>query len=65
MECACCQGFMRRYIKVYLDCYQIQNKITELKANDIDPFLKEYLLKNNYDFKLDKDNYKLEINKKN
>ncbi len=36
----------------------------ELKANDIDPFLKEYLLKNNFDFKFDKDNYKVEINKK-
>jgi hypothetical protein len=47
-----------------IDCYQIQNKIMELKANDIDPFLKEYLLKNNYDFKIDKDNYKVEINKK-
>lgn len=55
---------MWRYIIFKKDCSQIQNKILELKANDIDPFLKEYLLKNNYDFKLDKDNYKLTVNKK-
>jgi hypothetical protein len=46
------------------DCYQIQKKIMDLKADDIDPFLKEYLMKNNYDFKFDRENYKLNINKK-
>lgn len=46
------------------ESHQIQQMILDLKANDVDPFLKEYLLKNNYDFKLDKENYKLHINKK-
>ena len=47
------------------DCFKIQQMVEELKPCDVDPFVREYLLKKGYDIKIDSGYSKPTVVKKN
>lgn len=54
-----CNPFKREWSVLFIkavseECQDIQNMINDLKPNEIDPFLKDYLLKRGYDISIDK-----------